>query len=99
MKTLREIQRILTSCLPYLQEQYAVTQLGIFGSYSRKEQTPSSDLDLLVEFNPDAPIGLLTFCELENYLSDVLGLPIDFVPKDSLRPHIGDRILQDVIYL
>jgi len=99
MKTLREIQQILTSCLPHLREHYAVSQLGVFGSYSRQEQTPHSDLDLLVEFNPDASIGLLAFCKLENYLSDTLGLPIDLVPKDSLKPRIGDRILQDVIYL
>jgi hypothetical protein len=43
--------------------------------------------------------GLLTFCELENYLSEVLELKVDLVMKDGLKPRIGERILKEVIYL
>jgi uncharacterized protein len=65
----------------------------------RGEQTPTSDLDILVEFAPDAKFGLVKFCELENYLSDALNLKVDLVMKAGLKPNIGDRILQEVIYL
>lgn len=54
----------LKSILPELKERYGVTQLGIFGSYIRGEQTANSDLDLLVEFEPERRFGLLTFCKL-----------------------------------
>ncbi|HEY9751074.1 MAG TPA: nucleotidyltransferase domain-containing protein, partial [Allocoleopsis sp.] len=50
-----------------LQEHYKVSELGIFGSYVRQEQTETSDVDLLVEFS-EIP-SLLKFVNLENYLS------------------------------
>jgi predicted nucleotidyltransferase len=59
----------------------------------------TSDLDVLVEFAPEARFGLLKFCELENDLSDILGLKVDLVMKAGLKPRIGERILQEVIYL
>jgi predicted nucleotidyltransferase len=43
--------------------------------------------------------GLLTFCELENQLSDQLGVKVDLVMKTGLKPHIGERILAEVQYL
>jgi uncharacterized protein len=76
-----------------------VAQVGIFGSYIRGEQTPISDIDILVEFNPDARFGLVKFCELENYLSETLNLKVDLVMKAGLKPNISDRILREVIYL
>lgn len=61
--------------LPLLAEQYRVKSLGVFGSYVRQEQSPDSDLDLLVTF--DELPSLLKFIELENYLSDILGIKVD----------------------
>lgn len=99
MKTLQDVQSKLQEILPDVQEKYCVTRLGVFGSYVRGEQTETSDIDLLVEFAPSARFGLITFCELENYLSSILNLKVDLVMKDGLKPRIGDRILQEVIYL
>ena len=99
MKTLSDIQQILTQLKPQIQEQYHVTELGIFGSYVRGEQTPESDVDILVSFDPDYRFGLLTYCELEEHLSQTLGTPVDLVMKDSLKPRIGQHILKEVIYL
>ena len=96
---LQTLRQQLVELLPYLQQTYGVTHLGIFGSYQRGEQTPNSDLDLLVEFHPDRRLGLLTFCQLEHELSDRLGVKVDLVMRDGLKPHIGDRILAEVNYL
>jgi len=93
------IQTILHQHLPQMQEKYQVRQLGIFGSFVRGEQTADSDIDVLVEFEPTARFGLLTFCQLENELSDLLNRKVDLVMKDGLKPRIGERILQEVIYL
>lgn len=99
MRSLEDIKQTIIQSKPRLQQRYQVTQLGIFGSYVRGEQTETSDLDILVEFEPEARFGLLKFCELENDLGDTLGLKVDLVMKTGLKPHIGERILQEVIYL
>jgi uncharacterized protein len=99
MKSLAEIKQQLEQAKPLIQQKYHVTQLGIFGSYVRGEQTQTSDIDVLVEFEPGFRFGLLTFCELEHYLSDMLGLKVDLVMKKGLKPHIGKHILQEVVYL
>jgi len=90
-----QLMKILDEQLPLLVERYQVESLGIFGSYVRQEQRPDSDLDLLVTFC--VPPSLLKFIELENYLSDVLGIKVDLVMKDALKRRIGERILSEVV--
>ena len=97
MKTLDQIQRVLRTQLPRLQEEFQVETLGIFGSYVRREALPDSDLDLLVSFR--RPIGLLRFMALEERLSDLVGVPVDLVTRKALKPRLGQRILGEVSYL
>lgn len=92
--TLTQIIEALRRMRPLLSARYQVESLGVFGSYVRSEQRPDSDLDILVSYR-ETP-GLLKFIELENYLSDTLGIKIDLVMKDSLKPHIGEHILHEV---
>ena len=99
MQQLGEIKQKLQQSLNQIKQQYQVKQLGIFGSYIRGEATESSDLDILIEFEPQARFGLLTFCELENYLSDLRAVKVDLVMKDGLKPQIGTNILREVVYL
>jgi predicted nucleotidyltransferase len=80
---------------PWLAEQYQVKSLGVFGSYVRQEQGAGSDLDLLVTFHE--PPSLLKFIEVENYLTDLLGVKVDLVMKSVLKPRIGERILSEVV--
>ncbi len=95
MKSIQEIKDILKKEIPYLKKEYAVSYLGIFGSYIRNEQTSGSDLDLLVDFEPERYPGF-KFFQLEEYLKQKLNLKIDLVPKDALRKRIGNRILSEV---
>jgi uncharacterized protein len=97
MKTLAEIKYHLGQQKPKLAVQYAVKELGIFGSYVRGEQQPDSDLDILIDF--DEYPSLLEFIGLEQALSDQLGLPVDLVMKSDLKPRLRQRILQEVVYL
>ncbi len=82
--------------LPELEQRYQVKSLGVFGSWTRGEQRKGSDLDVLVEFGENGPT-LLGFVHLENYLSELLGIKIDLVEKDTLKPGIGRRILEEVL--
>ena len=84
----------LHEMLPELRERYHISYLGVFGSYIREEQKPESDLDVLVEFSKTPTI--FKFVNLENYLSESLGIKVDLVMKDALKPNIGKHILDEV---
>lgn len=98
-KSLDEIKEIIGKHKEELNEKYGIKEIGIFGSYLRGKTKEESDLDILVEFKPDAEISLLEFVELENYLSDLLGVKVDLVEKSALKPRIGKQILSEVSYL
>lgn len=93
--SLEKILQILRQQIPMLTERYNVETLEIFGSYVRSEQKKDSDLDILVTFKEDP--SLLTYIAIENYLSDLLGIKVDLVMKDSLKPKIGQQILREAI--
>lgn len=81
----------------YRQEllQYGVKSLAVFGSVARDEATPTSDIDLLVEFD-----GVATFdcyMDLKFYLEDNLGRKVDLVTKKMLKPQIQETVLQEAI--
>lgn len=95
MKTLDEIRRILREHRDVLAERYGVAVVGIFGSQVRGEVSGESDLDLLAEIL--RPISLLELVGAELYLSDVLGVKVDLVPKRSLREELREIILQEAI--
>jgi uncharacterized protein len=81
--------------IPMLAERYSVETLEVFGSYVRSEQKQDSDLDILVTFK-EVP-SLLTYIAIENHLSDLLGVKVDLVMKDSLKPKIGKQISREAI--
>lgn len=97
MKTLDEIKKTLNEHKLYFEEKYNVKSIGIFGSYLRGEQSGQSDIDILIEFHK--PVDLFEFIKLENYLSEILGVKVDLVMKDTLKPRIKDRILKEAVNL
>ncbi len=78
---------------PRIEKKYQISSLEVFGSFLRGEEKEGSDLDLLITFSE--PPSLFGFVRLENYLSDTLGVKVDLVMKDSLKPSIGERILAE----
>jgi predicted nucleotidyltransferase len=96
MKTIAEIKEILQAQKPYLAERYGVTEIGVFGSYVRGEQRPESDLDILIELEDPPRISLLGLVNLENYLSDLLGVKVQVAIKEDLKPRLSAYILEEV---
>ena len=96
LRTLDELTPILRQHMPELVDRYKVRSLSVFGSYARREPREGSDLDLLVELD-DPYMSLLKFVKLENYLSDLLGVKVDLVEKDGLKPAISRRIFEEVM--
>jgi len=95
VNTLSDLKDPLQKLYPKLKQKYGVTKLGIFGSYARNEQRADSDLDILVTFE-EAP-GLFQYIELENLISDTLGIKVDLVMEDALKPTIKERVLNEVV--
>lgn len=80
--------------------RYDVRVLSLFGSASRGELGPGSDIDIMVEFKPDARIGVIKFELLAEELTRLTGRRVDLVTKLGLKPWIRSEVLQDlrVIY-
>ncbi len=97
MRTIEQIKDTLANHKKDLEERFKVAEIGIFGSYVREQQKRKSDVDILVTFSET--IDLFTFVELENYPSEVLGVKVDLVTKDALKPRLKERILSEAIYL
>jgi len=96
---LKGITNIIKEHKEELKEKYGIKEIGVFGSYVRGEHKGKSDLDILVEFEEDAKIGLLKFVNMENYLTELIGVKVDLVEKSTLKPRIGKHILEEVIPL
>jgi len=96
---LDEIKEKLAGNKEDLRARFKVKELGIFGSYVKEEQKEGSDLDVLVEFEEDAKLSLLDVVGLELELSDLLGVKVDLVEKKTLKPYIGQRVLEEVVYV
>ncbi len=73
------------------------SNLRVFGSVARGEETEQSDVDLLVDLDPE--VGLVGLAGLAREIGDVLGADVDVVPADSLKPAISDQVLAGAIPL
>jgi len=74
-----------------------VKKLGLFGSFARGEQRAESDVDFLVEFEPDKK-SFDNFMQLAFLLENLLGRRVELVTPESLSPYIGPQIIKEVEY-
>ncbi len=93
-----ELVRRLRARMPELVARYGVKSLGIFGSYLRGEQKARSDFDVLVEFD-SRNNALGKWIDLRDELQGALGVKVDLVENENLKPFIGKRILSEVVWL
>ena len=96
MITKTEILSKLTELKPVLYKDYAVKEIGLFGSYSDNSNTEESDIDILIEL--EKPIGW-KFFTLELFLENVFNKKIDLVTKNALKEQMKDQILKQVNFV
>lgn len=84
---------------PELMQKYGIIELGVFGSRLRGDNRPDSDLDVLASFQRPLKLDFLGLIELEQTLSEQLGVKVDLALKENLKHFVGKIILSEVRYL
>lgn len=95
--TIDEIRKVLQNSKDYFEEKYFVDKFFLFGSYAKNQQTPDSDIDLLVSFKQ--PVDMFAFIDLQEYLTRLFDKKIDLGTSNSLKKFIKDKILKEAIDL
>jgi predicted nucleotidyltransferase len=94
---LDEAIKILKENKDVLQKHF-VKDLYIFGSFARNEVREMSDIDILVDFEPDARIGIFEFIRLKRDLSELLHCEVDLATRDSLHKALRKDILNEAVH-
>lgn len=95
-QTTPEVLQIIAGMQRELNERFTVKRIGVFGSFARGDEGPESDVDVIVE------LGEPTFdnyMDLKFKLEEVLGLPVDLVMADTLKPRLKPIIEQEAVYV
>lgn len=96
MTTLSEIKEILKKHKARLSAKYGLSNIAIFGSYGRGQQTSDSDIDILVDFKQ--PIGI-EFIDLAEELENILRIKVDLVSRNGVKPAYLKHIETDLNYV
>ena len=98
MRKIEEIRSILVRHKEEFEKKYGVTIIGVFGSHTRGEQTPASDLDVLVEVKK--PIGF-EFFELWDELEKLLGVKVDLLTVKAVKQKrlLRESMVEDMVYV
>jgi uncharacterized protein len=75
-------------------QQNQIEYLALFGSAVHDELRPDSDVDLLVEFMPEARIGFMALASMQRELGQIFQRPVDLVPRSGLKPLIRNDVLE-----
>ena len=92
------VNKSLSQKIIRLLAKHKPKKIGIFGSFARNQESPKSDIDILVDFEEQK--SLLDLIEIEMELADALNRKIDLITEASVNPYLKDYILKDlqVIY-
>lgn len=100
MRTRQGIERLLHENYGHLAKEYGVKKLGLFGSYAKGSPTPTSDIDVIVEF--EQPLGL-KFIEFAEELERLLGRKVDVLTPEALKGirirRVAEDIAQSIVYV
>jgi hypothetical protein len=94
-----QVIQIIQNNLPALKAKYPLLYLGVFGSYSRGEETTSSDIDILYETLPNTFLNLHNFLSLQKELHHITHLKVDLVNKKYINEVVWLRAKNDIVYV
>lgn len=95
-----DLERVkIVRCIQDFFLREPVKKAWLFGSFSRMEERPDSDIDILVALDRSAPIGLLQYAGMANELERLLGRKVDLVAEGSVKPFAQESINKDKILI
>jgi uncharacterized protein len=77
-------------------KRYHVRELALFGSAAKGNLKKGSDIDLLVDFEPEAQVGFITLSRMQRELSNLIHRKVDLVPKGGLKPILRHDVLSTI---
>lgn len=75
-----------------------VSHAALFGSVARGEARPDSDIDIMIEIDPDKTVGIYDYVDLKVYIATLFDGPVDVINRDALKPHVGPVATAEAIY-
>ncbi|MGM0442484.1 MAG: nucleotidyltransferase family protein [Elusimicrobiota bacterium] len=97
-KVKKKIEELKKQILPVL-KKYHIEHAGVFGSIVRGEDSPDSDIDILVKLPEDNDLSLLDFAGIEIELEEKLGRKVDLLTYDSIHNLLIEKILKEEIQI
>jgi uncharacterized protein len=95
-----ERERVIATLRAHRTELHrrGVRHAALFGSIARDEGKHASDIDILIELDPQAPVGLFEYVGITQYLADLFSVRVDVANRNSLKPLVRPNIERDAIY-
>jgi uncharacterized protein len=78
--------------------QRGVQHAALFGSCARGEERPDSDLDIMIDVDPTARIGVYEYVAIKDYIAGLFDTRVDVVRRDRLKPYVRPAAVGDAIY-
>lgn len=75
-----------------------VLRAAVFGSVARGEQRPDSDVDVLVELDPEAGLSMFDFAAVQRLIGELMGGEVDVISHRGLRPQMRALVQKDAVY-
>jgi predicted nucleotidyltransferase len=75
-----------------------IRHAAVFGSVARGDDRPDSDLDIMIDIDPDAHVTLFDFVGLRDYIASLFDRPVDVIDREALKPHLRAPAARDAVY-
>lgn len=75
-----------------------VSHAALFGSRARGDNRPDSDTDIMIEIDPDAPVGVYEYVRIKEYIASLFDGRVDVVDREGLKPYVRPAATTDAIY-
>src|ERR1700722_9485259 len=75
-----------------------VAHAALFGSRARGDARPDSDTDIMIEIDPEAPVGIYEYVGIKEYIANLFDGPVDVVDREGLKPYVRPSATSDAVY-